>query len=164
MNMVENEGNAHYDGLQATFRATAWKNLTMGAAYTYSHAWDVIDAQLFNNVDDPMNPGYQYGTAGFDRRNIAMVNFDYNVPLFQHSQGFTKTLAGGWTISGVGLMQSGNPLSVNSANDNLGFGGNTTNHADKVGSVIHIPSTSGSARTRSLSRLRSPGAIRRRTS
>ena len=35
VNMVRNEGNAHYDGLQATFRATAWKNLTFGAAYTF---------------------------------------------------------------------------------------------------------------------------------
>ena len=94
VNIVENEGNAHYDGLQATFRATAWHNLTMGAAYTFSHAWDVIDAQLFNNVDNPMNPGYQYGTAGFDRRNIAVVNFDYNVPLFQNAHGLTKSLGG----------------------------------------------------------------------
>jgi hypothetical protein len=137
VNIVENEGNAHYDGLQATFRATAWHNLTMGAAYTFSHAWDVIDAQLFNNVDNPMNPGYQYGTAGFDRRNIAVVNFDYSVPLFQNAHGLTKSLAGGWTISGVALMQSGNPLSVNSANDNLGFGGSTTNHADKIGSITY---------------------------
>ena len=49
VNIVDNEGNAHYDGLQATFRATAWKNVTFGAAYTWSHAWDVIDGQLFNN-------------------------------------------------------------------------------------------------------------------
>ena len=24
----------------------------------YSHAWDVIDAQLFNNLTNPQNPGY----------------------------------------------------------------------------------------------------------
>ena len=34
-------------------------------------------------------------------------------------------------------MQSGNPLSVNSANDNLGFGGGTTNHADKIGNITY---------------------------
>ncbi len=140
VNIVENEGNAHYDGLQSTFRATAWRNLTMGATYTFSHAWDVIDAQLFNNLDDPMNPGYQYGTSGFDRRNIATVNFDYNLPFFENAHGFTKTAAGGWTISGVVFMQSGNPISVNAANDNLGFGGNTTNHADLVG-TINYPHT-----------------------
>ena len=29
INIVENEGNAHYHGLQATLRATAWQNLTL---------------------------------------------------------------------------------------------------------------------------------------
>jgi hypothetical protein len=137
INVVENEGNAHYHGLQASLRATEWKNLTFSAAYTFSHAWDVIDAQLFNNLDDPMNPRYQYGTAGFDRRNIVVLSFDYNLPVFQHSTGFTRAFFAGWTISGIALMQSGNPLSVNSANDNLGFGGGTTNHADLIGHITY---------------------------
>ena len=34
-------------------------------------------------------------------------------------------------------MQTGTPLSVNAANDNLGFGGNTTNHADRVGPITY---------------------------
>lgn len=137
INTVENEGNSHYEGLQATFRATAWKNLTLNAAYTYSHAWDVIDAQLFNNLDNPMNPRYQYGTAGFDRRNIGVVSLIYDLPVFQRSRGFTKTMLGGWTISGITSMQSGNPLKINAANDNLGFGGNTTNHADQIAKVTY---------------------------
>jgi hypothetical protein len=137
INLVENQGNAHYDGLQATFRAIAWHNLTAGASYTFSHAWDVIDAQLFNNLDDPMNPRYQYGTSGFDRRQILVFNYDYNLPIFQNSQGLSKTLLGGWTVSGVTLMQTGNPLTVDAANDNLGFGGDTTNHADVQGTVTY---------------------------
>ena len=137
INIVENQGNAHYDGLQATLRTQAWRNLTFGIAYTWSHAWDVIDAQLFNNLDDPMNPRYQYGTAGFDRRNVAAVNFDYNVPIFQNSNGLSKTFLGGWTLSGIVLAQSGLPLSVNAANDNLGFGGDTTNHANQLGTVTY---------------------------
>ena len=50
---------------------------------------------------DPFNPGYEYGTAGFDRRQIAVVNFDYNLPIFQNSHGVAQTLVGGWTVSGV---------------------------------------------------------------
>ena len=40
------------------------KNLYFDGACTYSHAFDAIDAQLFNNIDDPINPGYTYGTSG----------------------------------------------------------------------------------------------------
>ena len=108
----------------------------LSAAYTFSHAWDVIDAQLFNNLDNPMDPGYQYGTAGFDRRNIAVVNFDYNLPIFKNSSGSPRP-CGRMDDLRHRVMQSGNPLSVNSANDNLGFGGNTTNHADLVGPITY---------------------------
>jgi hypothetical protein len=135
INLVENEGNAHYHGLQATMRATAWHNLTLGAAYTYSHAWDVIDAQLFNNLDDPMNPRYQYGTSGFDRRHIGVVNFDYDLPIFQHSKGLAHNLIGGWTIQRHPHGQE--TLSVNAGNNTLGFGGNTTDHADLVGRISY---------------------------
>jgi hypothetical protein len=34
-------------------------------------------------------------------------------------------------------MQSGQPVTVDSANDNLGFGGGTQNHADQIGSVTY---------------------------
>jgi hypothetical protein len=142
INIVEDEGNAHYEGLQATLRANSFKNLTTGAAYTYSHTWDVIDAQLFNNIDDPLNPRYSYGTSGFDRRNILVVNFDYNLPIFQKSAGLARTILGGWTVSGVTTMQSGNPLSIGAGSNTLGFGGSTNDHADVVpGKTAGYPHT-----------------------
>jgi hypothetical protein len=137
INIVGDEGNAHYHGLQATFRATAWQGLTLGAAYTYSHAWDVIDAQLFNNLQSSINPRYSFGTSGYDRRQIGVVNFDYNLPIFEHSKGMAHNLVGGWTISGVGAMQAGNPLSVNAGSNTLGFAGGETSYAQRVGAVSY---------------------------
>ena len=135
INLVEDEGNAHYHGLQASLRASNWKGLTLGAAYTWSHAWDVIDAQLFNNLTNPFSPRYSSGTSGFDRRHIAVVNFDYNLPIFQHSNGFAHKVLGGWALSGVVLMQTGNPLTINAGTNTLGLGGNATSYADKVGTI-----------------------------
>ena len=140
INLVYDEGNAHYQGLQATFRATAFHDLSFDFAYTYSHAWDVIDGQLFNNINNPMNPRYDYGTAGFDRRQIAILNFNYDLPIFRSASGATRSVLGGWSVSGVSFMQTGTPVSVNAANDNLGFGGSTTNHAD-VNGLISYPKT-----------------------
>lgn len=116
VNLVENQGNAHYEGLQATIRATSFHNLSVDLAYTYSHAWDVIDAQLFNNLDVPFNPRFQYGTSGFDRRQIAVANFNYDMPFFQNGSGAAKNLLGGWTVSGITTMQTGNPLNVGGIN------------------------------------------------
>lgn len=137
INLVEDQGNAHYTGIQTTFRATEFHNLSFDFAYTYSHAWDVIDGQLFNNLYNPMNPAYDYGTAGFDRRQIAVLNFNYDLPIFRTGSGAARNLLGGWSISGVSAMQTGVPLTINAANDNLGFGGNTTNRADQSGIIAY---------------------------
>jgi hypothetical protein len=145
INLVNDEGNSHYEGLQATLRATAFKGLSLDAAYTYSHMWDVIDAQLFNNIADPMNPRYSYGTGGFDRRQIAVVNFEYLLPMFGHSKGLANTLVGGWTISGIASMESGNPITINAQYDNLGFGGDTQSYADKVGTIHYHGGKNASA-------------------
>ncbi len=138
MNEVFNQGNSHYDSLQSSVRATAWKNLTVSASYTYSHAFDVIDGQLFNNISNPRDPAYDYSTAGYDRRHIATFSYVYEFPFFRHSSSrASKALLGGWTLSGVTIAQSGTPLNVNAGNDNLGLGGNTTNHANLVSPVTY---------------------------
>ena len=136
INLETDEANSHYEGLQATFRATGWRSLTAGAAYTYSHAFDLIDAQLFNNVMNNANPGYQIGTAGFDRRQILVVNFDYNLPIFEHSRGLAHNVIGGWSISGVGNMQTGNPLSINEGTNTLGLGDGSS-YANKIGNLTY---------------------------
>jgi hypothetical protein len=140
--MLEDEAGAHYHSLQGTMRASAWHNLNFGLVYTYSHAWDQQDGQIQfggGNVTNPFNPKYDYGTAGFDQRQIARANFDYNVPIFQHSSGVARTVLGGWTVSGIVAMQSGTPLNIG-APDWSGLGGGVGNRANKVG-VVSYPKT-----------------------
>ena len=52
---VMDEVNVHYESLQATLRGNSWKGLTFGSAYTYSHAFDVEDAQIFASIDNPVS-------------------------------------------------------------------------------------------------------------
>ena len=73
----------------------------------------------------------------FVRRQIVVVNFYYDLPIFEHSKGLAHNLIGGWSISGIGSMQSGNPLTINAGNNTLGLGGNATSYADQVGPVSY---------------------------
>jgi hypothetical protein len=132
--IVHDEANSHYEGLQATVRATAFHGMSVDLAYTYSHTWDLIDAQLFANLDNPYNPRYQYGTAGFDRRQIATANFNYDMPFFNHSGTVARDVLGGWTFSGVGSMSTGNPISIASPNTT---GLQVTNHPNFTGPVTY---------------------------
>jgi hypothetical protein len=58
-------------------------------------------------ITDPTNPGYDYGPADFDVRHMAIVTVNYE------SQRRKKSLLlGGWGISPIVSLQSGQPFSI----------------------------------------------------
>jgi hypothetical protein len=131
-------GNSNYESFQVTVRATAWKNLTLSSSFTWSHAFDVLDGELFSNVGNPFNTRWDYGPTGWDRRQIFITSFVYPLPLFRTSGGrASKGLLGGWQLSGVWTLESGTPFSVGNGFDNLGLGGATSNRADIVAPITY---------------------------
>jgi hypothetical protein len=132
------DGNSNYESLQVSLRATAWKNLTILSNYTWSHAFDLTDGELFTNVDNPFNTRWDYGPAGWDRRQIFITSFVYALPFFRNSgTRSTKALLGGWQLSGVYTLESGTPFSIGNGVDNLGLGGGTSNRANIVGPITY---------------------------
>jgi len=137
---MEMVANSNYNSLQATLRLTNWKNLTVNESFTWSHALDIIDGEIFSNISNPLNRHWDYASAGFDRRLISVTSFIYDIPAFQKSTGITKTLLAGWELSGIWLLESGTPFSISGGPDNLGLGGATSNRANVV-SAITYPKT-----------------------
>ena len=130
--------NSNYESLQIGFRATAWHNVTLNSNYTWSHAFDIIDGELFSNVNNPFNTHWDYGPAGWDRRQISVSSIIYSIPLFKDSgTRAEKALIGGWEISSIATFESGNPFSIGNGVDNLGFGGGTSNRANIVAPVTY---------------------------
>jgi hypothetical protein len=135
---MELSANSNYNSLQFTIRATAWRNLTLNSSYTWSHAFDIIDGEIFSNINNPFNARWDYGPAGFDRRQISVTSFIYKLPLFRDSgKQVTKTLLGGWELSGIALFESGTPTSIGPGPDNLGLGGTTGNRANVVAPITY---------------------------
>jgi len=138
---MELAGNSNYHSLQVTVRATAWKNLTLNSSYTWSHAFDIIDGEIFANINNPFNARWDYGPAGFDRRQISVTSFIYKSPFFTGSGNqLTRTLLGGWELSGIALFESGTPTSIGAGPDVLGLGGTTGNRAN-ITAPITYPKT-----------------------
>jgi hypothetical protein len=138
---MEMMANSNYNSLQVSLRITAWKNLTLNSSYTWSHAFDIIDGELFSNISNPLDARWDYGQAGYDRRHISVTSFIYQFPFFRSSPNrAVKALLGGWELSGILSLQSGGPLSVSLGQDNLGLGGGTANRADQV-SAVSYPKT-----------------------
>src|SRR5579872_4939724 len=143
INMAENEANTHYNGLQVDLNSQVGRDLTLRAMYTLSKAVDPTTAGSgggdLGGVSNPY-AGWVYdnGPSGYDRRNVAVVNFIYDIPVFRHSQSrFVRSTVGGWQVSGIVTMESGLPL-------NLGLSGNQggnfvggSNRPDLTGSISY---------------------------
>jgi len=135
---MQMSANSNYNSLQIAVRATAWQNLTFNTAYTWSHAFDIIDGEIFSNVSNPFNVRWDYGPAGFDRRQISVTSFIYRFPFLRNSSNHAaRALAGGWELSGIATFESGTPVSIGGGPDNLGYGGGTTNRANVVAPITY---------------------------
>lgn len=115
--MSQNVQNSHYNGLQAEIHSQLRNDLQLQAAYTLSRAIDPATSSNgvgdLNNVSNPYDIGYDNGPSGLDRTHIAFVNFIYDLPIFRNSSNkLLKSTIGGWQVSGIVTMTSGEPLNI----------------------------------------------------
>ncbi|MGH9496460.1 MAG: carboxypeptidase regulatory-like domain-containing protein [Candidatus Sulfotelmatobacter sp.] len=137
--------SSHYNSLQMELHSQIRHDLTLQAAYTLSRAIDpasngngVSDLQ---NVSNPYSLAYDNGPSGLDRTHIAFVNFIYDIPFLRDSPNkLLKSTVGGWQVSGIVSLQSGEPVNVllGGASDNIcNTLPNCTNRPDKSSGVSY---------------------------
>lgn len=108
---TDNVATSLYHGFQLTFSHRLNSGLLFGATYTLSKSWD----NGSNQRDIIPNTYYAdnlWGPSEFDSRHSFVANFMYELPFFKHSHGFSKSVLGGWQVSGVVQAQTGTPCSV----------------------------------------------------
>jgi Carboxypeptidase regulatory-like domain/TonB-dependent Receptor Plug Domain len=128
--------NSNYNALQVSARRNAG-GLQLTVAYTYSHSIDNSSDRYDSSFVDSYNLASYRASSNFDQRHIFTVSYIYDLPLFRHATGLTKSMLGGWQISGITTAQSGEPFSIinGGAYDNAGVGNNvgSGSYADLVG-------------------------------
>jgi hypothetical protein len=134
----ENKTNFGYNSLQAGLRMENRHGLTVQFAYTYSHEVDTASNDLAG-VSDPYNIAYDRGSGALDRRHIFNANYIYQLPFFnKNGNGLERAVLGGWEISGITVVQTGAPQSINyNGPDTLGLGGGTSNRPNLVAGVSY---------------------------
>jgi len=147
-----NGGNSHYNSLQTEVHGQVTRDLTLQAAYTYSKAVDPTTGNGgngwdLNYVSNPYQSWkYDVGPSVLDRRNVAFLNFVYDIPFLKSSSNhLLKTVVGGWELSGIVTMESGAPynLSVSGGNVTSKFpGGDAANRPNLTGTISY-PKTRG---------------------
>jgi hypothetical protein len=87
--------------------------LRVGASYTFSHSTDEQSALgLFYNGNNPLSLRSGYGLSDFDRKHVLNFTYTYELPKFFSLTSLKGRIADGWAISGLTVIQSGQPYSV----------------------------------------------------
>jgi hypothetical protein len=106
---------SHYNSLQTTL-SRRWGNNYFQAAYTWSKSTDATSSgntalnTAYNNEADLR---FSRGVSDFDRPQRLAVSYAYNLPFFNSAEGWKRAVLGGWMVSGIVIVQSGLPFSVN---------------------------------------------------
>jgi hypothetical protein len=106
-------GISAYHALQAHLEKRLSHGLRVGASYTFSHATDEQSALgLFYNGNNPLDLRSGYGLSDFDRKHVLNFTYTYELPKFFSATSLKGMIVDGWAISGLTVIQSGQPYSV----------------------------------------------------
>ncbi len=106
-------GVSAYNALQTHVEKRMSHGFQVGFSYTYSHATDEQSAMgLFYNGNNPQNLRSGYGLSDYDRKHVVNFTYLYELPKFFSDSSFKGKVADGWAISGLTVIQSGQPYSV----------------------------------------------------
>jgi len=106
-------GISAYHALQAHVEKRLSHGLQVGFSYTYSHATDEQSAMgLFYNGNNPLDLRSGYGLSDYDRKHVINFTYRYELPRLVSGSSFMSKIANGWSITGLTVIQSGQPYSV----------------------------------------------------
>ncbi len=106
-------GISAYNALQTHVEKRMSHGFQVGFSYTYSHATDEQSAMgLFYNGNNPLNLRSGYGLSDYDRKHVINFTYTYQLPKFFSESSLKGKVADGWAISGLTIIQSGQPYSV----------------------------------------------------
>jgi hypothetical protein len=105
--------NSNYNGLQTRLSRRFSRNLTANANWTWSKSMGEVD-------NDTTTIGYfldrrrEYGPLGFDRTHTFTLDWVYDLPGLRDSNGFVRSVFGGWQLAGIYRAWSGPPATITS--------------------------------------------------
>jgi hypothetical protein len=156
MTFVEANGNSNYNALQATLQRRFLNGVTILANYTFAKSIDVTSAskQTGQTATDPFNLNFDRGVSDFNRPQVFSFSGLWELPI-NPSYRLTHALVGGWQLSSIVSLTSGEPFSVYSGVDNSRSGvGN--DRADLIGNPYL---SGGRSRTAKVAEWLNPAAF-----
>ena len=145
--LVNSVGMANYHGLITSVQHRLSSSFSLLANYTWSKCLNVADAQgdlAGTTVENPSNPGFDYGPCGSDFRNVENIVL-VTKSNFGIANRFTALLVNNWEFAPLAHIVSGAPFTVTAGQDNsfTAVGNDRPNVIPGVPVYLHQPIRSG---------------------
>jgi hypothetical protein len=122
---IESAFDSNYHSLQMNLKKNFREAGSIGVAYTYSK---VLTDNSSDRSHAPQNSynwhDTEYSLATFNRKQVLTMNYVYTLPFFKTGRGILPNTLGGWQLSGILSVYSGQPQRI------------TTSGSDPAGSGI----------------------------
>jgi hypothetical protein len=119
--LFESVGTSAYDSLQLHVVKRLSHHIQGGASYTYGHALDEqSDLGLFFTGNNPNDLRDSYASADFDRTHVFTANFQAQMPRLVREHSALAYVINDWSLTGIGVVQSGQPYSLDEFNGAVG--------------------------------------------
>lgn len=133
--LISGIANSAYNALDVSLKKRFSHDLSFLASYVYSKAID--DVSSFNITgsaaepvagendlaQNPFNLRAERGPSLFDARHRFVFSYEWNLPFFRQSRGFTQAALGGWQLNGIVTLMSGTPFTIFDSTDVSDQGG-----------------------------------------
>jgi hypothetical protein len=126
---AENVVNSEYNSLQVELNKRVSHGLQFLLSYTYSHSIDGASdfygsggngGNIFPQNDYDL--AAERGPSDFDIRHRLVWSYIYAVPDFKSYVHLPEAISGGWELSGILTLQTGQPFTVLTGGNNSGTG------------------------------------------
>ncbi len=121
-------GKSNYNSLQVRAEKRFSNGLQFAVAYTWSHSLDLVSAANLGSNNNSggryfaAHPEWERGNSDFDIRHRFVATYIYELPFGQGKRfgsgvgGALNQVVGGWQVSGITTLSSGNRLTVTDGN------------------------------------------------
>jgi hypothetical protein len=106
-------GHGNYNGAFASLKMTNWHGITLQENFTWSKALGtgaLVQATSEYTVNDPFDLHNGYGLQAFDRKFVFNTVALIDDPWYKGQHGLIGHIAGGWSLSPIIAIGSGQPL------------------------------------------------------
>lgn len=105
-------GATAYSGLQAHLQRQMTRGLMAEVSYTFSKTMSNSPSYGYS-PQNAYNPAAEWSLASYDRPQMLIANYLYQLPSFAQHHGFlARSVVNGWQWTGIVQFQDGNPMTI----------------------------------------------------